>query len=326
MTCPPFRPHPLVRGGNLQTIIAALSSRNQTMDAQEVLRVPLEGKDQLVVEINLPERAMANTPMVLLFPGPGESGDVGYVIRLAAKLVTRGFRVGRVNHRGCYDKEDQATRHMFHAGRAADIEAAITACAGRFPGAPLLLIGYSMAGSMILRLLGSRPDLGTRLPALQRAAVVCPPLDFEVCSKAIGRRGSRYLDRYYVRHMSRLAGTEGTTTARQFDARYSAPEAGFADRQSFYRGVSPGPVVDRIRLPVLVLAAADDPANPIGSVLRAPFSDQVTLQVEHSGGHLGFLSRHKTRFGDYRWLDEFLVDWVEENPPAPPEAGTALRG
>lgn len=71
-------------------------------------------------------------------------------------------------------------------------------------------------------------------------------------------------------------------------------------------------MVGNIRLPTVILAAADDPIIPASSVIRAPYSTKALLSVQSSGGHLGFISKERTPQGDNRWLDHFVTTWVHE--------------
>ena len=51
-------------------------------------------------------------------------------------------------------------------------------------------------------------------------------------------------------------------TIRGFDDRYTAPLNGFGDASNYYQQASSRRVVERIRVPALILTAADDPFVP----------------------------------------------------------------
>ena len=60
----------------------------------------------------------------------------------------------------------------------------------------------------------------------------------------------------------------------------------------------------------LLVQAKDDPLIPFDVYNHPAFLDNPYLRllaVEH-GGHLGFISKTKPRF----WLDQVLVNWMEE--------------
>ena len=56
---------------------------------------------------------------------------------------------------------------------------------------------------------------------------------------------------------------------RQFDEAYTAPHHGFRDATDYYHRASAMRVIDRIRVPALIMTAADDPFVP-ASTFRDP--------------------------------------------------------
>jgi len=80
-------------------------------------------------------------------------------------------------------------------------------------------------------------------------------------------------------------------TIRAFDDRYTAPLNGFGDATNYYRQASARRVVDRIRVPALVLGAADDPFVPPSQLQDAALlaHPSLTIRLEPHGGHCGFV-------------------------------------
>lgn len=153
---------------------------------------------------------------------------------------------------------------------------------------------------------------------------VCPPLDLELCSQALSAPGNWHIDRYYTRRLVQTAMqrqrlfNEGPPprfprrlNLRVFDEVYTAPRAGFRSRDDYYETSSARRVTAQITLPTLLLAAADDPIIPPRSYTTARFSPSTKVQLLPAGGHMGFIAKTRTRFGDLRWMDEAVVDWVE---------------
>src|SRR5207244_13152600 len=58
-------------------------------------------------------------------------------------------------------------------------------------------------------------------------------------------------------------------TVRQFDEAYTAPHHGFRDASDYYYRASAIRVIDRVRVPALILTAEDDPFVPV-STFRDP--------------------------------------------------------
>ena len=321
----PFKPHPLIRGGHLQTIVGRLSGWTQGLAPDEILTIEMPDKDQLAIELNQPPKASSKTPVVALFHGLGGSSESSYVIRAAQKLGALGFRVARFNHRGCDRHQLLRARQIYHSGSLKDVRAGIVAIRNRWPHAPILTAGFSLSGAILLNLIGQEPDIRERIQNLRKVMAICPPIDLESSSKAVADLRNRHIDLYYSRSLLAAARRRQqkhpdafspqlprSLTVRAFDELFTAQVAGFKSRDDYYNRCSPKRFVDLIAVPTTVVVAADDPVVPIESVTTAPFSEAVQLRVEKSGGHMGFLAATKTRFGDYRWMDDIVVSWAEQ--------------
>jgi predicted alpha/beta-fold hydrolase len=102
-------------------------------------------------------------------------------------------------------------------------------------------------------------------------------------------------------------------TVRQFDEYFTAPHFGFRGASDYYHRASAMRVVDRIRIPALIITAEDDPFVPV-----APFRDPsltsnpcVTLVVTKHGGHCGFLADPVDQADDGYWAERQIVRFAE---------------
>jgi predicted alpha/beta-fold hydrolase len=88
-----------------------------------------------------------------------------------------------------------------------------------------------------------------------------------------------------------LTGLDRVRTIRQFDEAYTAPHHGFAGASDYYFKASAMRVIDRVRIPALILTAEDDPFVPGDQFREAPVADNlhITTRVEAHGGHCGFI-------------------------------------
>jgi uncharacterized protein len=121
--------------------------------------------------------------------------------------------------------------------------------------------------------------------------------------KARMRRKARsFPDRYPLEPLRRIS------TVREFDDAYTAPHFGFRDASDYYHRASALRVVDRIRVPTLILASEDDPFVPAD-----PFSDPavtgnpaITVRVSRHGGHCAFLGTGEDGEDGY-WAERAVV-------------------
>jgi predicted alpha/beta-fold hydrolase len=96
-----------------------------------------------------------------------------------------------------------------------------------------------------------------------------------------------------------------------FDEIVTVPMAGFKSRDEYYTKCSSINYAERIQTPTRILTTADDPFIPVESFEGAKFSSSVDVQIEKSGGHVGFLSRSSTGKIPRRWLMDYFQPLFE---------------
>jgi uncharacterized protein len=156
-------------------------------------------------------------------------------------------------------------------------------------------------------------------------AAVSPVIELEACVRALERRSNAIYQWNFVRGlrarmrrkhqcfpgrfpMERLPGLR---TVRQFDAAFTAPHFGFASAEDYYHRASAMRVVNRIRVPALVISAADDPFVP-AELFRNPAltsNPHLKVVVPPHGGHCGFLE-HASGEHDGYWAERQIVDFA----------------
>jgi uncharacterized protein len=314
---PPFRPHPFVRGGHAQTIVGCYLPVGVRLNGSRQRRVPLADGDSVVLHDDGPVEARS---AALLVHGLGGCGLSGYMLRCSAKLRQRGVRVFRMDLRGCGAGIGLA-RHPLHAGRSEDAAAALAYASQECPGLPIHVVGFSMGANIVLKLVG---ELGDRAPAwLASVMAVSPPIDLVGCSQAIVRSLGGHYDRRFVQSLLRHVRQRTRLlpdalvrpldprpqTIREFDRRFTAPLSGFADVDDYYTRASSGPLLSKIAVPTLIVAAASDPIVPVAPFKRASYSPTTQLAITPCGGHLGYVGARGDD-PDCRWLDWRVVEWV----------------
>ena len=167
---------------------------------------------------------------------------------------------------------------MYHSGLTHDADYVIANCTERDGIREIVVAGYSLGGNLALKLAGEigqrahrlrrrvrrvahhRP--GTVRRALERAQNVVYQWNFvRNLKRACSGRSRRFPGRFARRRCARADGA-------RFDEAYTAPHHGFRDAADYYHAASAMRVIDRIRVPTLILTAEDDPFVP-----PAPFRD-----------------------------------------------------
>ncbi len=114
------------------------------------------------------------------------------------------------------------------------------------------------------------------------------------------------------------------TTFRDFDDAATAPLHGFDGAEDYYRRSSSKQAIAGIRIPTLLLHAADDPFQPrecvpMGAANENPY---IVTAFTEMGGHVGFVARSwpwRPTFWAEAEVARFLADQLgaDEEPAEP---------
>ena len=320
---PEFQPHPLVRGGHAQTLMAYVLPGRRFPYRARKRRVDLDDGDAIILHDDQPSDWCPGDRAALLLHGLAGCHGSGYMIRIAGKLNEAGVRVFRMDLRGCGAGAGLA-RRPYHAGRSEDPRAALEFINNLCPGSPVSLVGFSLGGNITLKMLGEDSD---SLPEnLASAVAVNPCIDLAECARRLDRFGARPYDRYFTRLLlaridqydgpsanSRAAAAAGRPVRlREFDDRYTAPLGSFRSADDYYARSSAAQFIPHIRRPTCILTSRDDPIVPVSLFENLPLPPAVRLCITRSGGHLGYFARRGID-PDRRWMDWRIVDWVQSD-------------
>ena len=273
----------------------------------------------------------AGSPRLVLLHGLEGSSYSVYVQGMVALAAAAGARATVLNFRSCARDPGEVTRwlpnkrpRLYHSGETSDLDHVVRTLAAREPTTPLVAVGVSLGGNVLLKWLGENP--GQKL--LRAAATISVPYDLGAGARHLESR----LGRMYVRHFlpTLAAKTEwvvqhfpeaarrvdlerarGAQTFYAFDDAATAPLHGFAGADDYYTRSSSLRFVEHITTPTLCISAEDDPFLP-RAVLRlvaerAPAS--LELLVTRRGGHVGFVAGAHPRSPEY-WAERQAVRWL----------------
>jgi uncharacterized protein len=322
ITIPLFRPHTVFAGGHRQTLAGAFFPGALPAERAVVRRVDLDDGEAVVVHDDRPPEWLGGGPAAVLVHGLAGCHRSGYLVRIAAKLNARGVRTFRMDLRGTGAGAALAVK-PYHGGCSNDVRSVVRFIEQICPGSPIALLGFSLGGNIVLKLLGEAPE---RVPAaVARAAAVNPPIDLAEAVLSLSRWSLRPYDRYFVRLLLRRLRDRQRLRADvpmppfrrppqglfDFDDQYTAPASGFRDARDYYERCSSEQYLSNIRVPTLLLASRDDPLIPIAMFERQTtrLPPSVRLHIAEGGGHLGYVAR-RDNDPDARWLDWRMVEWT----------------
>ena len=259
-------------------------------------------------------------PTLVVVHGLEGSSGSRYVLGTAEKAWVAGFNVLRMNQRNCGGTE-RLSPTLYNSGLSGDFRAVVKELAGRDLLPDIFLSGFSMGGNLTLKATGEFGD--EKIAEFRGAAVVCPALDLAACADAIHERQNIVYERYFVGNLKKryrrkveifpkifpLNGLDRVGSIREFDDVITAPLCGYGNAVNYYDRASAMHVLEKIRVPTLVITAEDDPMVPHKSVRRPALlaNPHITLVAPEHGGHCAFVSRNG---GDERfWAECRIVEF-----------------
>jgi hypothetical protein len=307
-----FRPPWWCRNRHLQTAWGPLFRWQRVPLRRERLTTP----DGDFLDLDWLEGGGARAPLLLVLHGLEGSSRSHYAAGLLAEARRRGWRGVVLHFRSCSGELNRLPR-LYHSGETGDLDHVVRTLGGRHADAPLVAVGVSLGGNVLLKWLGEQG--ASAPPALVAGATISAPVDLTACAETLDRGFARWV--YTARFMRTMrpkaiakarahpaSGVDGRAagrarTFREYDRAVTAPLGGFRDERDYWTRASSGPYIARIRRPVLMIAARDDPFIPAPS-LADPAALPAGVRAEYpaSGGHCGFLE------GRWPWR---LRSWAE---------------
>ena len=319
-----FEPRPALTDGHWMTLYGWGNPRyfpNLPKPVQRYFDVAPDAR--VVADCHWQARAWERPTLVVLH-GLNGSSDAHYMKGLAEKAFARGMNAVLLNQRNCGDTE-HLSKGLFHSGLTADAARVIDELLtiDRLPA--IVVAGYSLGGNLALKLAGEYGAFAP--PALVGVAAVSPIIEIGECVGALERPDNVLYEWNFVKDLKRrmrrknrfwpglfdLTRLNAIRTVREFDRTFTAPHFGFADENDYYHRASAMRIVDRIRVPTLVITAEDDPFVP-SRPFREPQlagNPSVTTIVCAHGGHCAFIGAPAPEDDGY-WAERVIVDFAAQ--------------
>lgn len=322
----PFKPSRFIRGRHLQTIFGPLFRRSPHLPTTRE-RWELPDGDFLDVDRLGPPRGKG--PLLVVLHGLEGSSSAHYVRGMLAQARARGWSALALNFRGCSGEKNRLLR-SYHSGETGDLAHAVRRIVREQPGSKLLLIGCSLGGNVLVKWLGE----GNLPQEVQAGAALSVPFDLALCAQTLDGPSLMSLV-YRTRFLRSLkkksrekaqafpqgfdaARVEAARTLGEFDEALTGPVHGFAGAEDYWAQSSSGPYVARVRVPLLLISAEDDPFIPPSCLPHQAAGENrcVVLEVQKHGGHLGFIEGPpwRPRFYLERRATQFLADALDSKP------------
>ena len=222
------------------------------------------------------------------------------------------------NHRGLGGEINRFEKITTH-GSSDDLEEVINLALSKNQYTEIVLVGYSKGGNIALKYAGEK---GGNIPSeIKNVVAISTPTDLQGSVDVMGKDGfytNRFLKKLtkFLQNRKELIDNEVFKDFKKFkylddySDNYIAPLNGFKDGREYYNSCSAMHVVDKIRIPTLIINAQNDPVLSESCSMKevAQTSDYIFSETPLYGGHCGFYQSNKD--GLY-WVDKRVVEFVK---------------
>ncbi|MBY6032022.1 alpha/beta fold hydrolase [Marinobacter daepoensis] len=312
----PYRPPVWLRNGHVQSVWPTLFRKVSLPEpVTEVLATADED------ELHLDWYRQGSSRLAVLSHGLEGHSRRPYVLGLARALMGDGWDVLAWNFRSCGGQMNHRPR-FYHSGATEDLHAVVSRALSEHYRS-LFLSGFSMGGNLTLLYLAEQ---GAQIDCRVSGAVTYSvPLDLAGSADVLALPSRRiYMQRFLndlhakMLEKSRafpevidVSGFEQIRDFHEFDNRYTAPLHGFRNAADYWARCSALFRLSEIRVPALVVNAADDPflsprCFPCDPQILGPC---VQMEVPRWGGHVGFVQHARD---GYYWSERRALGFVRQ--------------
>ncbi|MCG8330202.1 MAG: alpha/beta fold hydrolase [Chitinophagales bacterium] len=301
--------------GHLQTILPAILRKVETTYERE--RICLSDGDFL----DLDWLCSNNDQLAILTHGLEGNTDRHYMKGMANYLFDHTWDVLGWNCRTCSGEMNTQLR-MYNHGDIDDIGEVIQHALNRKDYSRVVLIGFSMGGSILMKYLGVN---GKEVPKPVKAGIAfSSPCDLAASVAALEIPGNLFYKKRFLRSLrpkieAKAAQFPGIIDAsnldrvekwKDFDNFFSAPINGYKNADDFYEQASAKNFMEGTNRPILLVNAINDPilppaCSPVELCEKHPL---IFLEMPQRGGHVGFAEKR----GGGTWSEKRTLEFLEQ--------------
>jgi len=305
---PPF----YFRNGHISTIY---SGRIKKTAIPGYKREKLELPDGDFLLIDSIELNQAKKALILCHGLEGDSRR-SYNNTCANYFLEKGFSVFAWNNRSCGGEMNRLPR-FYHHGTVEDLDSIVQHVLDK-GFEEIYLVGFSLGAAQILNYFGQF-EVDKRIKA---GVAVSAPIQLKSSAEKLKRGFNRIYLNVFTKKLKKkfiekarqhpdlidLKRIPEIKTFDEVDEYFTAPLHGFRNKDEYYEKAAPAYSIEKIKTPVLVINALDDPFLSEGCY-PVEFSKNhkfVYLEIPKYGGHCAFpLSGSRYSWVDFRSYEFF---------------------
>ncbi|KAJ8323450.1 hypothetical protein QVD99_005160 [Batrachochytrium dendrobatidis] len=316
-----FHPHPLLPGGHLQTMYAAIYKRTSAQSvkySREIVDMPdggiisldwhfpNSGSDDLQAgfdSLNGTTISSTKQPLLMVLHGLTGGSHETYVQDIVEEVALSGVSSVVMNFRGC-SKTPLTSPQLYSGAWTGDLAHCIRHIQSKVPNSSLVGCGFSLGSNILVKYIG---ETGLNCP-LVGAVSVGNPFDLLGGMRALQRSwiGHNIYSPTMTKNLSKLFNShahnfkdakeldlDGIRDAKSiidFDEACTRRAFNYHTAEDYYRDASSAQYVPSIAIPTLMLSAKDDPvsSSELWPWRECLYNPHVILATTSRGGHLGW--------------------------------------
>ena len=267
------------------------------VSASASIEIEVAGEIRLLGALSTHPRTTAKGLVIMLHGWEG-SIDSTYMLCTGRSLFQNGYDIFRLNFRD-HGQSQHLNRGLFYAVLLDEIFQAVMQIAAQVNDRPVFLIGFSLGGNFVLRILKTHGSEAAK--QIHHAVAISPVLNPRESTRKVDQHP--FIRRYFLRKWKRSLQTKAALYPEHyyFDDILELKSIGAItaalleqysdyDISSYFEAYAVGGD-DLLAnpLPATIIVAADDPIIPKADFDQLNLNPDTRLVVHDHGGHNGFL-------------------------------------
>ncbi|MGE5391228.1 MAG: YheT family hydrolase [Deltaproteobacteria bacterium] len=297
-----FQPPFIYRNTHIQTTFPTLFRHVDGVIYQRE-RIKTSDDDFIDLDWSYAMAGRVSKTLAVICHGLEGCADRAYMLGMARACNGRGLDAVAYNYRGCSGEMNRAKR-FYNAGATDDLAAVLDHIRTGHEYDSVYLIGFSLGANLVLKYAGEQgQDIS---PDIRGAAAISAPCDLSSSSVELHQAKNKlYHQRFLKMLLEKILqksaiypelqdiDLDTIRTLKGFDDNFTAPLGGFKDAADYWASCSCRQFLPSLRIPTLILNAADDPilGPECYPYPEARSNPDLFLEVTRWGGHVGFMER-----------------------------------
>jgi predicted alpha/beta-fold hydrolase len=316
-----FQPPLFLKNAHVQTVLASSKLRilgPNTMRAVARKEIIETAEGVKLLGYHSVQNDRQPKGLVILLHGWEGSAGSTYLQRCGRSLYRHGYDIFRLNFRDHGDSH-HLNRGIFYAVLLEEVYQAVRQAAEFAGGAPVFMIGFSLGGNFVLRIL--KKCVSVPLTNLRHAVSISPVLNPEESTLKIDRIAfiRKYFLAKWLRSLAKkqelfpdLYDFENVMDLKTIQAVTDALLEKYSDyrtaRDYFHAYSLMGSAIEGINTPTTIITAEDDPIIPIKDFYDLKLNKHIQLIIHSYGGHNGFITGFKLQ----SWYENRIIKLFDQ--------------